>query len=55
MQILTDNHWITIGEPYGIIRGRIEGAEGESNPIGRLIVSINLEPWDLPDTKPLAK
>jgi hypothetical protein len=42
-------------EPSGRIRGRIEGAEGESNPIGRLIVSNNLEPWDLSGTKPLTK
>jgi hypothetical protein len=43
MQILTKNDWTEIGVPYGRGRGRIEGAEGDSNPIGRAIVSTNLD------------
>jgi hypothetical protein len=34
MQILTANHW----DSYEIVRGKIEGAEGDSNPIGRTTV-----------------
>jgi hypothetical protein len=45
MQILTANHWTENGDPYGRVRGRIEGAEGDGNPIGRPRVSTNLDPW----------
>jgi hypothetical protein len=41
MQTLLSNHWSEIGDPYGRIRGRIEGAEAEGNPIGRPTVSTN--------------
>jgi hypothetical protein len=35
MQILTANHWIEVEDPYGRVRRRIEGAEGDGNPIGK--------------------
>ena len=35
--------------------GEIEGAEGDGNPIGRPTVSTNLNPWELPETKPPTK
>jgi hypothetical protein len=40
---------------YGWARGRIKGAEGDSNPIGRPTVPTNLEPWELPETMPPTK
>jgi hypothetical protein len=52
MQILTAIHWTEVGEPYGRVRGRIEGAEGDGNPIGRKTSSTNPEPSELPETKP---
>jgi hypothetical protein len=55
MQILTVNHWIEVGDPYGRVRGRIEGAEADGNPIGRPTVSTNLEHWELSETKPPTK
>jgi hypothetical protein len=33
MQILTAKHWTEVRELYRSIRGRIEGAEGDGNPI----------------------
>jgi hypothetical protein len=50
MQILTAKHWTEVGEPYGTVRGRTEGAERDSNPIGRLAVPTNLYPWELSET-----
>ena len=47
----TAKHWPEVGDPYGRVRGRIEGAEGDFNPIGRPRVSTNLVPWELPVTK----
>jgi hypothetical protein len=35
MHILTANHLIEVGDPYGRVRGRTEGDEGDYNPIGR--------------------
>jgi hypothetical protein len=52
MLILIPNHWIEVGNPYGVIRGRIEGAEGEGNTIRRLAISTNLDPWEFSETKP---
>jgi hypothetical protein len=52
MQILTANHWIEIGNPYGRVRGRIERAEGDGEPIRRPAVSTNLDHSELPETKP---
>ena len=45
MQILTARLWTELGDRYGRVRGRIEGAEGDGNPIGRPTVSSNLDPW----------
>ena len=45
----TANHWTEISDHYG--RVRIEGAEGDGNPIGRTTVLTNLDPWELPETK----
>ena len=53
MQVLTANHWTEVGDPYGTVRGRIEGAEGDGNPIGRPTVLTNLDLWKLPKTKSL--
>jgi hypothetical protein len=55
MQILTAYHWIVVRDPYGRVRGRMEGAEQDCNPIGRTKVSTNLDPSALPQTKPLTK
>ena len=44
MDVDTPNHWTEVRDPYGGIRGRIEGAEGEGDPIGRPAVSTNLDP-----------
>jgi hypothetical protein len=51
MQVLTANHWTEIEGPYERVRGRIEGAEGNGNPIGKTTVSTNLDPWELPETE----
>jgi hypothetical protein len=42
MQILTAKHWTEVGSPYERVRERIEGAEGDGNPIGRPTVLTNL-------------
>jgi hypothetical protein len=55
MQILTSNHYIEVGDPYGRVRVRIEGAEGDGNPIGRPKESTNLYHWEVPETKPPTK
>ena len=34
---------------------KLEEAEEESDPIGRPAVSTNLDPWELPETKPPTK
>jgi hypothetical protein len=33
MQILTADLWTEVRDSYGRIRGRIEGTEGDDNPI----------------------
>jgi hypothetical protein len=52
MQIPTAKHCTEVRDPYGRVRGRIEGAEGNGNRIGRTTVSTNLDCWELPETKP---
>ena len=52
MQILTPNQWNEVQGTYRGIRGRIEGAEGVDNSIGRPAVSTNPDPWELPETEP---
>ena len=37
------------------VRGKIEGAEGDGNPIGSPTVSTNLDPWELPEKEPPTK
>jgi hypothetical protein len=44
MQILTANHWTEVVDPCGRVHERIEGTEGDANPIGRAKMSTNLEP-----------
>jgi hypothetical protein len=44
-----------VGDSYGSIRGWSEGAERAGNPIGRTTVSSNLDPSELPETKPKSK
>jgi hypothetical protein len=46
------NHWTEVRNPYGEIRGRIAGAEGYSDFIGRLVVSTNMDPWELQESEP---
>ena len=55
MQILIAKHWTKVRDSYRQVRGRIEGTEGDDNPIGRPTVSANLNLWELPETKPPTK
>jgi hypothetical protein len=48
-------HWTEVGDHYRRVKGRIRGAEGNCNPTGRPKVSTNLDPWELPETKPSTK
>jgi len=41
-----------VRDPYGRVRGRIEGPQGDGNPTGRSIASTNLDSWELPETEP---
>jgi hypothetical protein len=52
MQIPTDKYWTELGNPYGKVRGMIEGSQRDGNPIGRPTVSNYQEPWELPETEP---
>jgi hypothetical protein len=36
-----------VRNPYRRVGGRIEGPEGDGNPMGRLTVLTNLDPWEL--------
>jgi hypothetical protein len=40
-----------IGDPYGRLREKIEGGEGDGNLIERTTMSTNLDPWELPETE----
>jgi hypothetical protein len=42
--------WIEVVEPYGRVRGRIDGTEGDGNPIGRPTESTNPDPSVLLET-----
>ena len=55
MQVLAANHKPEVRDHYGKVIGRFEGAEGDSNPIGRPKVSTNADQWELPETKPPTK
>ena len=52
MQIVRTKHWTKVRDPYGRVRAKIEGAEGDGNLIRRPTVSTNLDPWELPETEP---
>jgi hypothetical protein len=49
--LLTPNHWTEVGGSYGGVRGRIKGAEGKGDLIGRQAVTTNMNPWDPPETE----
>ena len=51
----TSKHWIEVGDPYGRVRGRIEGTSGGGNPIGSQTVSTNLDLWELLEIEPPTK
>jgi hypothetical protein len=38
-------------DPYGRVKGRTGGTEGDGNPKGRPTVSTNLDPWGFPEVK----
>ena len=46
MLIHIPNHWTEVSDPYGGIRGQIEGAEVEDNSIGIPAVSTKLDIWE---------
>jgi hypothetical protein len=52
MQIFTPNQWTEAADLCGWIRGKLEEAEEEGNPVGGPAVSINVDLRDLPDTGP---
>jgi hypothetical protein len=51
-QIFTPIHWTEVGNPYGWIRGTIKEAEGDGDPKGKPAVSMNSDPFELPETEP---
>jgi hypothetical protein len=55
MHILTVSHWTEFRDPYGRVRGRIEVAERNVNPIGKPTVSTNPDASGLPETNPPIK
>ena len=55
MQILTANQGFHVQDPYGRVRGRIEGAEGHNNPKGGPKVSTNLNLGKPPEFEPPTK
>jgi hypothetical protein len=44
-----------VRDPYGRVRGRSKGTEGNDNHKERPIVSTNTDPLELPETKPPTK
>jgi hypothetical protein len=52
MQIFVPNQWTEAADPCCWIRAKLEEAEKEGNPVGRSLVSINLDTQDLSDTGP---
>jgi hypothetical protein len=51
----TYSHWTVLRDPYGSITGRTEGSESDGNPNGITTASTNLDPSELPETKPPTK
>ena len=44
-------HWTELVGPYGRVSGRFTGPDSDGNPTGKPTVSINLDPWELPETE----
>jgi len=44
-----------VGDPYSLLRERLEETKEEGNPIGRPAVLNNLDLRDLSDTEPLTR
>ena len=55
MQIPTATEWTNVGDPYGRVRGKIEGPEYDGNQAGRPTVSSNPVSWKLPENELLIK
>jgi hypothetical protein len=55
MQIFSANHWIEVRGPYGRVRGKAKGAEGDCNSKRRTTVTTNLNSSELPEIKPPRK
>ena len=55
MHIFTAKHWKEVRVPYGRVWERIEGTKEDGNSIGRLRMSTNLDPWELPRLSHQAK
>ena len=55
MHIYTGKYWLEVKDSYGIFMGRINATEGYGNPIGRITVSTDLDPWEIPETESLTK
>ena len=52
--MLAANHWTEVGTPgVKLGEGLKELKERDLNPIERLSVSTNLDPWELPEIKSL--
>ena len=51
MQILAPNQWTEAKEPCGGILEKLEEVEEKGDPIGRLAVLTNVDPWDLSETE----
>ena len=47
--MLRANQWTEVGDLYGRVRGRVEGTEVYSNPIGRSTVLTNPDLSELPE------
>jgi hypothetical protein len=55
IQLSTDKHWMEVRNPYGRVRGRIEGPQRDDTSTGRPTLTTNLEPWECPETEPPTK
>jgi hypothetical protein len=51
MQILIAKYCTKVGNLYGRVRRRTEGAKQDANPIGKTIVSSNPDPLALLETE----
>jgi hypothetical protein len=50
MQVIAPNQWTEAADPCSWIRGKLEEAEEEGDPVGGPAVSINMDSQDLSDT-----